>query len=75
MEDDPNIAERPAEIRLKEAASLPGITKFVVACPKDLVMFQDAVKTTGLEDRIEVKDLIDLVGEAIEFSDAEVIDA
>lgn len=75
MEDDPQIVERPAEIRLREAASLPGITIFIVACPKDLVMFQDAVKTTGLEDRIEVKDLIELVGEAIELSAAEEIEA
>ncbi len=75
MEDDPQIVERPAEIRLREAASLPGITIFIVACPKDLVMFQDAVKTTGLEDRIEVKDLIELVGEAIELSASEEIEA
>jgi hypothetical protein len=28
-------------------------------------MYQDAVKTTGLEDQLEVIDLIDLVAEAI----------
>jgi len=67
MEDDPNIIERPAEIRIKEAANIPGVSVFVVTCPKDLVMFQDAVKTTGLEKKIIVKDLIELVGEAQEI--------
>jgi hypothetical protein len=36
----------------------------VVTCPKDLVMFQDAVKTAGLEYKLVVKDLIELVVEA-----------
>jgi len=37
----------------------------VVACPKDITMFQDAVKTASLEDKLVVKDLIDLVYEAL----------
>jgi hypothetical protein len=37
----------------------------VVACPKDLVMFQDAIKTTGLEDKLEVKELSELVEAAM----------
>jgi len=36
-----------------------------VACPKDLVMFQDAVKTVGAEDRLRVVDLGELVNEAM----------
>lgn len=66
MEEDHDIAERPAEIRMQEAATLPGVSTFVVACPKDVVMFQDAVKTSGLEEKVVVKDLIELVGEALE---------
>jgi Fe-S oxidoreductase len=65
MEDPPDISERPAEIRVREAASLPDVSTLVVACPKDLVMFQDAVKTAGLEDKLIVKDLIELVVEAM----------
>ncbi len=38
---------------------------FVVACPKDVVMYTDAVKTTGNEGKIEVRDLIQLVAEAV----------
>ncbi|MHC4339861.1 MAG: (Fe-S)-binding protein [Planctomycetota bacterium] len=73
MEDVPGIEERPAENRLREAAALDGIETFVVACPKDLVMFQDALKTTDLEGSLVVKDVMELVEAAItlpERSDA-----
>lgn len=66
MEEASGGRERPAEIRLREAAQLPGVSTLVVACPKDLVMFQDAVKTTGLEGRIAVKDIAELVEAAME---------
>ncbi len=68
MEDLPPASgprERPAESRLREAASLAGVDTLVVACPKDLVMFQDAAKTTGLADRIAVKDLMEVTEQAI----------
>ena len=71
MEDPPEVTERPAENRVKEAASLPGVSILVVACPKDLVMFQDAVKTADLEGKLVVKDLIELIGEATEMNLAE----
>lgn len=66
MEDPPEVSERPAENRVKEAAAVPGVSTMVVACPKDYVMFQDAVKTAGVEDKLVVKDLIDLIAESIE---------
>jgi len=65
MEENPDITERPAEIRMREAGELSEVTTFVVACPKDVVMFQDALKTSGLEERMVVKDLIELVAEAV----------
>jgi Fe-S oxidoreductase len=65
MEDVPGIEERPAENRIREAASLPGVDTFAVACPKDLVMFKDALKTAGLEDRLAVKDVVELVEHSI----------
>jgi Fe-S oxidoreductase len=64
MEDTERPRERPAESRVREAATLPGVNTLVVACPKDLAMFRDAVKTTGCEDRLAVKDLAELVAEA-----------
>ena len=35
------------ESRVKEAAALDGVEMLVVCCPKDMVMFTDALKTTG----------------------------
>jgi Fe-S oxidoreductase len=65
MEDPPAIKERPALTRVREAASLQGVHTLVVVCPKDLVMFQDAIKTIGLEDKLEVKELSELVDQAM----------
>ena len=65
MKDTPGIEERPAESRIKEALALPGVGCLVVACPKDLIMFQDAVKTVGVEGRLRVADLGELVYEAM----------
>ena len=65
MEDTPGVDERPAESRVREAAGLKDVNTLVVSCPKDLVMFQDAVKTTGLEGALEVRDVIELVEEVI----------
>ncbi len=64
MEEKPG-RERPSEIRIREAAALTGVQNLVVACPKDVTMFRDAVKTTGNETRLQVKDVIELVHEAL----------
>jgi Fe-S oxidoreductase len=58
------VKERPSEMRIREAVELNGVSYFIVTCPKDVTMFQDAVKTTGHEDKLVVKDLIELVYEA-----------
>lgn len=59
------MRERPSESRIREAIGLDGVNVFVVACPKDLTMYRDAVKTTLQEERLAVKDLIELVHEAM----------
>jgi Fe-S oxidoreductase len=66
MQDSPGIKERPSESRVREAVSVAQANIMVVACPKDVVMFQDAVKTTGNESKITVRDIAELVWEAIE---------
>jgi Fe-S oxidoreductase len=66
MEDVPGIKERPAEGRVREAAALAGVATLVVSCPKDISMFRDAVKTTGNEAKLAVKDLAELVWEALQ---------
>jgi Fe-S oxidoreductase len=63
MTDGAGDSERPSESRIREAVAV-GASYFVVSCPKDYVMYTDAVKTTGNEERIQVVDLIQLVGRA-----------
>jgi Fe-S oxidoreductase len=70
--------ERPAENRIKEALSTLEKNAsekkqlFIVTCPKDMIMYSDAVKTTGNEGRIEVRDIIQLVAEAVGVEEAAV---
>jgi len=45
--------------------SCGGVDTLAVACPFCLNMLDDAVKTIGLEERIEVKDIMELVVAAI----------
>ncbi|MBI4659014.1 MAG: (Fe-S)-binding protein [Verrucomicrobia bacterium] len=66
MEDSPGIKERPSESRIREAVALDGVSALVVTCPKDIGMFRDALKTTGNEGKIVVKDLAELVWEAMQ---------
>ena len=66
MEDKEKLPERPAENRIREAAALGDVPTFVVACPKDIAMFRDALKTTGTEGRIAVRDIAELVADAME---------
>jgi Fe-S oxidoreductase len=63
--EEKEVKERPSESRIREAAALAGVGAFVVACPKDVTMYRDAVKTTGYEKQITVQDLIELVAEAL----------
>ena len=63
--DEKDVKERPSESRIREAVALDGVQAFIVACPKDLTMYRDAVKTTGNEKNMVVKDLIELVYEAL----------
>jgi Fe-S oxidoreductase len=61
---DPVGADKPAHNRMREAAAIEGLQVFVVSCPKDLTMFEDALKTSGNEGKFVVRELIELVREA-----------
>jgi len=63
--DTSNEKKRTSEQRIEEALSLGGVRYFITTCPKDYTMYSDAVKTSGNEGKIEVKDLIELVAEAM----------
>lgn len=52
--------ESPARIRVREA-SASGADILAVACPNCLTMLEDAVKVEGLEDKIKVKDIAEIV--------------
>jgi Fe-S oxidoreductase len=72
---DPVGSEKPAQNRMKEAAAIPGLEVYVVSCPKDLTMFEDALKTTGNEGKFVVKELIELIREAIPVRRTEEVPA
>jgi Fe-S oxidoreductase len=56
--------QRPSEMRIDEAVSLGDIDYFVVACPKDVTMYEDAIKTSGHQGEIELRELSELVYES-----------
>jgi Fe-S oxidoreductase len=56
---------RPSEMRIDEAVALGGIDYFVVACPKDVTMYEDAIKTSGHQGEIELRELSELVYESL----------
>jgi Fe-S oxidoreductase len=65
MKDHDDVTERPSENRIREALGLGNLDYFVVSCPKDMTMYSDAVKTSGNEGKIEVRDIADFVAEAM----------
>jgi Fe-S oxidoreductase len=65
MPDQPGT-ERPSENRIREAVALGGLDHFVVACPKDATMYADAIRATGNADRITLREVTQLVEEALE---------
>jgi len=62
---DQPAGERPSENRIREALALDGVELFVVACPKDVTMYEDAIKTTGAGERLRLRELSELVDEAL----------
>ena len=64
---DPVGTEKPSANRIKEAGAIEGLMVFVVSCPKDLTMFEDALKTSGFEGKFIVRELIELIDECIEY--------
>lgn len=58
------LGERLAEKRVKDATEA-GADILATACPYCLLTFEDAVKTTGLEGRLQILDLAELVAQAL----------
>ncbi|CAB1128684.1 putative iron-sulfur-binding oxidoreductase FadF [Candidatus Hydrogenisulfobacillus filiaventi] len=62
--DESGVQDRPANQRIREALALPGVNHFVVACPKDVSMFSASVTALGVEDRLRVVDVAELLAAA-----------
>jgi Fe-S oxidoreductase len=58
--------ERNSELRVKDAHDL-GAAVVATACPFCLLTLEDGAKTTGLEEEVHVKDIMELVAEAMGF--------
>lgn len=58
-------APRPAESRIEEASALERVDRFVVACPKDVTMYEDAIKTSGRAGQIRLCEVTELLLESL----------
>jgi Fe-S oxidoreductase len=58
---------RPSEQRIDEAVELGGLDYFVVCCPKDVTMYEDAIKTSGHQGELELRELSELVLESLDL--------
>jgi Fe-S oxidoreductase/nitrate reductase gamma subunit len=56
---------RMADIRIREAEAI-GVEILITACPLCLIMLEDACKSVGLDGRLRVMDLNELVLQALE---------
>ncbi len=61
METDPNT--RINKRRFEEATQRAGADVIVTACPYCLIMFDDAIRSAGATDKVEVKDLAEILTE------------
>ena len=56
---------RASEQRIAEAVQVGPLDVFVVACPKDLKMYEDALKTSGHEGEFVIREISEIVAEAV----------
>ena len=59
-----NIEERLAHQRVRDAVGM-GAEVLAVACPFCLLTLEDAVKILGLDDKLQVMDIMELVAQAM----------
>jgi Fe-S oxidoreductase len=64
VESSSETGQRLAEIRVRDAVEL-GAEILATACPFCVLTLEDAVKTSGNEDRIRVMDVTELLAEAM----------
>jgi Fe-S oxidoreductase len=64
-ESSSEMGQRLAEIRVQDAVDL-GVEILATACPLCVLTLEDAVKTSGNEEKIKVMDVMELLAEAME---------
>ena len=64
VEGSSDSGPRLAEIRVRDAIEL-GAEILVTACPLCVLTLEDAVKTSGYEEKIRVMDVMELVAMAL----------
>jgi Fe-S oxidoreductase len=64
VEASSDTGKRLAEIRVNDAVDL-GAEILATACPFCVLTLEDAVKTSGHEERIRVMDVTELLAEAL----------
>ena len=64
-ESSSEMGQRLAEIRVQDAVDL-GAEVLATACPLCVLTLEDAVKTSGNEEKIKVMDVMELLAEAME---------
>jgi len=62
---EPKGVQRPSEQRIDEAVALGRLDYFVVCCPKDVTMYEDAIKTSGHQGELALRELSELVLESL----------
>jgi len=64
VESSSDTGQRLAEVRVNDAVDL-GAEILATACPFCVLTLEDAVKTSGHEQRLRVMDVTELIAEAI----------
>ncbi len=59
-----HVSERLSENRVREAVAT-GADVLAICCPYEVSRFEDAVKSTGNEGKLLVKDIVELIEEAL----------
>ena len=62
---------RLSDQRIRQAADT-GADTLAVSCPFELSRFEDAAKVTGLEGRIKVRDIIELLAESMDLGERSI---
>jgi dimethylglycine catabolism B len=63
--------QRLSDERVRQAAAT-GAGTLAVSCPYELARFEDAAKVTGLEGRLKVRDIVELLAESMDLGERSV---